>query len=76
MNGAADEWMFKNALRGVDNKLYHSQCYSGAPIGTNITASDLGDRLGKKRALEEITPLGAVDSVADTDPKRPKSETM
>jgi hypothetical protein len=68
---SADEWMYKNAVRGADDKLYHSQCYTGAPV--EASAGDLEERPGKKRSADEMTNGATAPGTADPT-KRPKTD--
>lgn len=70
-DGENEEWMFQNAFRAPDGKLYHPQCFSSSDSGPD------GDRKGKKRGLDQVTPsppATAAEVKSDTALKKPKIE--
>eukprot|EP01122_Echinamoeba_exundans_P009841 TRINITY_DN3543_c0_g2_i1.p1 TRINITY_DN3543_c0_g2~~TRINITY_DN3543_c0_g2_i1.p1 ORF type:complete len:362 (+),score=81.25 TRINITY_DN3543_c0_g2_i1:1709-2794(+) len=63
-----EEWMFNNAIKAPDGKIYHTQCYTPQNDGDEI-------RSGRKRGHEEITPTpDAAATNGDDVSKKPRIE--
>jgi pre-mRNA cleavage complex 2 protein Pcf11 len=62
-----EQWLFNNAIKAPDGKIYHPQCYTPQTEGDEV-------RLARKRAHDEMTP--STDAVANGDDvsKKPRIE--